>query len=190
MSVQAGDRRRPRIFENPETIMATEASNPAADAEAVVVDLTGIGRFQVEARAGTSTFLVDEPASVGGLGSGPNPFDLLSAALGSCTVMTMRLYAERKGWALTHARARVSHHRGALQARDTFSLEIDLEGDLDETQRAKLLDIAGHCPVHLTLDRGADVATTLLPPGKPVAGEPKDLCEHMKTMEEACDRQA
>ena len=164
-----------------------DAANPAANGEAVVVDLTGVGRFQVEARAGSAAILVDEPKEGGGLGSGPNPFDLLSAALGACTVMTMRLYAERKGWALTHARTRVTRHRGALQARDTFSLEIDLEGDLDETQRARLIDVAGRCPVHQTLDRGADVATTLLPAGKPVADKTEVLCEHMKTMEEACD---
>jgi putative redox protein len=167
--------------------MAADAANPGIDGEAVVVDLTGVGRFQVQVRSGSATILVDEPEKAGGLGSGPNPFDLLSAALGSCTVMTMRLYAERKGWPLTQARARVTHHRGALQARDTFSLQIELEGDLDETQRARLIDVAGHCPVHMTLDRGAEVATTLLPPGKPVADKTEVLCEHMKTMEEACE---
>jgi putative redox protein len=170
--------------------MATEAAESAKAGEAVVVDLTGVGRFQVEARAGTSALLVDEPREAGGLGSGPNPFDLLSAALGACTVMTMRLYAERKGWPLTHARARVAHHRGALQARDTFSLEIDLEGDLDETQRARLIDVASRCPVHQTLDRGADMSTTLLPVGRPVPDTTKVLCEHMKTMEEACEDRA
>jgi len=181
---------RPGASQGLEDSMAAQVTDPAADGEAVVVDLTGVGRFQVEARAGASAFLVDEPKEAGGLGSGPNPFDLLSAALGSCTVMTMRLYAERKGWPLTHARARVAHHRGTLEARDTFSLQIDLEGDLDETQRARLIDVASRCPVHLTLHRGAEVATTLLPAGKPVADKTEVLCEHMKTMEEACEDQA
>lgn len=157
----------------------------AEGGETVVVDTTGVGRFQAEARVGTATFLIDEPVSAGGLGTGPNPFDLLSAALGSCTAMTIRLYAERKAWPVTHVRVRATHRRGTLNARDTFALEIGIEGALDETQRTRLMDIAARCPVHLSLERGADVASALLPT------RPDDVSrvgrEHMTTMEEACE---
>lgn len=150
--------------------------------ETVLVQETKQGRFQVQVISGSSTFLADEPRAVGGLGTGPNPYDLLSAALGSCTVMTIRLYAEHKKWPLERVRAKVTHHRPALQARDVFSREIVLEGELDETQRAKLLEIADHCPVHVTLDRGADIQTTLVPADPHAA--PSSKGEHMKTMTE------
>ena len=155
--------------------------------ESVLVEETGVGRFQVVIHAGGSTFLADEPLAVGGLGSGPNPYDLMSAALGACTAMTVRLYATRKGWPLARARVRVEHVRATLEARDRFEREIVLEGDLDDAQRAKLLDIANHCPVHTTLERGADVATALAPPGPSDVAE--DLVEgdqHMRHMKEAC----
>lgn len=139
------------------------SDDAAAEAgETVMVDTTGVGRFQAEARIGSARFLIDEPVSAGGLGTGPNPFDLLSAALASCTAMTIRLYAERKGWLLTHVQVRATHRRGVLNARDAFRLEIGIEGALDAAQRARLMDIASRCPVHLSLERGADIASTLL----------------------------
>ena len=73
-------------------------ATPAPSGESVTVDDTGVGKFQVEARMGSTALLIDEPKSVGGLGSGPNPYDLMSAALGACTLMTIRLYAARKAW--------------------------------------------------------------------------------------------
>jgi putative redox protein len=167
--------------------LGADVAEPAPAGESVVVDETRLGRFQVEARIGSTAFLIDEPVAAGGLGSGPNPFDLLSAALGSCTAMTIRLYAERKAWPLSHVRVRAAHHRSALNARDIFSLDISLEGDLDETQRARLMEIAGHCPVHLTLNRGADVAARLLPPQAQLAANTQTGGEHMKTMVEACE---
>ncbi|HXA38759.1 MAG TPA: OsmC family protein [Phenylobacterium sp.] len=133
----------------------------AAAGEEVVVAETGIGRLQVEARTTSGALLIDEPVSVGGLGSGPHPYDLLSAALGACSSITMRLYAERKGWPLGRVQVSVLHHRASLDARDLFELTIALEGPLDEAQKAKLMEIAEHCPVHRTLDRGSDVRATL-----------------------------
>jgi putative redox protein len=157
----------------------------AVGPEAVLVEETGLGRFQVEVRARGATLLVDEPAAVGGLGSGPNPYDLLSAALGSCTSMTMRLYAERKGWPLGRIRVRVAHVRGTLTSRDRFEREITLEGDLDETQRARLLEIANRCPVHLLLDRGSDVATRVVAQDQ-LEGPDHGVGQHMRHMVEAC----
>lgn len=155
------------------------AENPLG--EIVLVAETGLGRFQVAARTATSAFLVDEPVSVGGLGSGPGPYDLLSAALGSCTAMTLRLYAERKGWPLHRVQVSVRHHRASLTARDQFDRTILIEGPLDEAQRARLLQIAEQCPVHRTFERGADVVTALadMPAEVPPDLEP----EHMRDME-------
>jgi putative redox protein len=162
------------------------AAPAPATAESVVVDDTGVGKFQVEARMGSTALLIDEPTSVGGLGTGPNPYDLMSAALGACTLMTIRLYAARKAWPLTHVRVRVTHERGALQARDTFRREIHLEGALDAEQTQRLKEIAERCPVHLTLERGAEVVTELAPAAEPLAAQSGTLCRHMTDMEEAC----
>ena len=129
--------------------------------ETIVVDETGKGDFQVEVKAGTSSFLMDEPVQAGGLGSGPNPYDLLSAAIGACALMTIRLYARRDQWPLERVRLKVTHHRDGLQAKDRFVREIELVGPLNDPQRARLLDISMRCPVHLTMERGSIVETRL-----------------------------
>jgi len=158
---------------------------PAAGDEVVIAE-TGRGLLQVEARTAAGAILIDEPVSVGGLGSGPNPYQLLSAALGACTAMTLRLYAGRKGWPLERVEVGVRHHRASLDARDLFERTIRVEGPLDEAQKARLLAIAERCPVHRTLDRGADVKTTLTAAAAaaaaPQAAEPP---EHMRDMQEA-----
>jgi putative redox protein len=158
----------------------------SADSETVLVAETGLGKYQVEARVGDAAFLIDEPVEVGGLGGGPNPYNLLAAALGACTTMTIRLYAARKGWPLDKVRAAVRHSRVGLNARDSFALAITLEGALDDTQRARLMEIAERCPVHLTLARGSDVKASLLPPPPRPDPDPVDGPGHMQCMIEAC----
>lgn len=153
--------------------------------ESVILDETMGGAFQVEARSGTSTLLIDEPVAAGGNGSGLNPYDLLSAAIGSCTLMTIRLYARRKQWPLERVRVKVTHHRDALLARDRFVREIQLLGSLDETQRRRLLDISMRCPVHLTIERGSDIETRLMPVEEKMP-VPVTACEHARDVEEAC----
>jgi putative redox protein len=149
----------------------------------LLVAETGLGRLQLVARTQTSAFLVDEPVNVGGLGSGPNPYDLLAAALGSCKAMTMRLYAERKGWPLARVQVSVRHQRASLEARDRFECTVEMEGPLDQAQRARLLEIADHCPVHRTLERGSDVQTILTKDeAAPSSASPST---HMVHMEEA-----
>jgi putative redox protein len=108
------------------------------------------------------TFLVDEPESVGGEGAGPDPYTLLLAALGGCTSMTLMMYARRKGWNLERVTIRLSQER--VHSKDCFDCEIKtdgfvhrierkitLEGDLDEEQRKRLMEISHACPVHKTL---------------------------------------
>jgi putative redox protein len=154
--------------------------------ETTVVSETHRGKYQVAARVGDNAFLLDEPVAFGGLGSGPNPYNLLSAALGACTTMTIRLYADRKGWPLTNVRVAVRHGRPSLHARDTFEMDIALEGDLDDAQRARLLEISERCPVHLTLANGSEVRNVLLP-AKPVPVlAPADGPAHVECMAEAC----
>jgi len=153
--------------------------------EGVEVRETGAGKFQVEVRAAGVTFLADEPVAVGGLGAGPNPYDLIAAALGACTTMTLRLYATRKAWPLQSVSVRVLHHRDGAEAKDRFAREIVLEGALSPDQRRRLLEIANRCPVHQTLEHGADVITVLAE--HPLAGglDPAPI-EHANAMLAAC----
>ena len=157
--------------------MATPAS--AKDGEAVFVTETGAGKYQVEVKAGGTTLFADEPVAVGGLGSGPDPYGLLGAALGWCTAMTLRLYADRKNWPLKRTRVRVTPRRNSLQARDVFIRNIHLEGDLDDTQRTRLLEIANRCPVHVTLERGSDITTSLVSDDA-LTGEDSAAGAHMR----------
>lgn len=111
--------------------------------------------------------LADEPVAYGGTNRGMSPYGYLSAGLGACTSMTIRMYARRKDWPLSHVRVEVNHDKVHAQdadaasggKADTFTRVIYLEGDLSEDQRARLLEIADRCPVHRTLERASKVVT-------------------------------
>ncbi|SPH17597.1 hypothetical protein DEA8626_01120 [Defluviimonas aquaemixtae] len=114
--------------------------------------------------------LADEPTDYGGTDRGMTPYGFLAAGLGACTSMTIRMYARRKKWPLTHVRVDVSHDKVHAEdcadcekgaKIDVFKREITLEGDLDEEQRAKLLEIADKCPVHRTLESASHIETRL-----------------------------
>jgi len=136
------------------------ALRTAAQPGYVVVEETGEGAFQVEISAGGSHFLADEPVEVGGLGSGPTPYDLLSAGLGACTAMTLRLYARAKSLPLGRVRVTVGHKNVKETPPDLFVREIRLIGELDDAQKKRLLEIADKCPVHRTL-HGSAIETEL-----------------------------
>lgn len=123
------------------------------DAEA---EETRLGKFQLAMRAGQASFIADEPESMGGLGSGPTPYNLLSSALAACTTMTLQMFADRKGWKVDRIRTAVAHRKetGAEPA-DLFTRQVILEGNSDADQRGQLLAAADRCPVHRTLERGA-----------------------------------
>ena len=129
-------------------------------AEGVRASETGVGKLQVEIRSGEHRLLADEPVSVGGLGSGLSPYELVAAGLAACTVMTMRLYADRKGFPLERAHALVEHTKmPGIDPADRFTRTITLDGSLDDSQRNEILAIGDRCPVDLTLTRGSDVQT-------------------------------
>lgn len=141
--------------------------------EPVTVRDAGPGIFEAEVTVGKHRFLADEPGRLGGTDTGPSPYDLLLAALGSCTVMTLRVYARRKEWPLEHVSVTLRHDRvhaedcAECETRkgmiDRIEREITLEGDLDEEQRARLLQIADMCPVHRTLHSEIAIASSLVP---------------------------
>jgi putative redox protein len=126
----------------------------------VVVEETGGGKYQVAVKTGHARFIADEPKDVGGLGSGPTPHQLVAAGLGACTTMTLRMYAERKGWPVAHIRTEVEHvnEKGATPP-DLFARSITISGDLDAEMRQRMIEIAEKCPVHKTLTAGARITT-------------------------------
>lgn len=132
-------------------------------AKGVVATETLEGTFKLKIRSGEHTLFADEPVSVGGLGTGLSPYELVSAGLAACTVMTMRLYATRKGFPLERASTTVQHEKVPdMMPPDRFTRTIVLDGPLSDDQRARILAIADRCPVDLTLVRGSDVQSELL----------------------------
>ncbi|MGE3720102.1 MAG: alpha/beta fold hydrolase [Bauldia sp.] len=121
---------------------------------------TGIGKFQLAVSTPSGTLIADEPSSAGGLGSGPAPYELLAAALAACTVMTCRLYADRKGWNLRRVSAEVEREARGRDGTEIYRKRVVFEGDLDSAQRERLIEIAGRCPVHRTLTGGGIVIET------------------------------
>jgi len=150
-----------------------ESAAGPGDAGLVTVRETGQGNLQQEITTGAHRFLADEPVAAGGADSGPNPYDLLLAALGACTAMTLRLYAERKALPLDRVTVKLRHakiHAADCAACETKEGKIDhiergivLEGALDADTRKRLLEIADKCPVHRTLTSEVDIATSELP---------------------------
>lgn len=144
---------------------------PKAVEGTVVVEETGFGKFQQAMAAGPHTLLADEPPSVGGDDTGPTPYDLLTAGLGACTSMTIRMYARHKNLPLDGVRVELAHdkiHADDCEHCETEDGKIDrirrkitLRGDLDDAQRAKLLEIADRCPVHRTLHSEVKIETSL-----------------------------
>ncbi len=152
---------------------AVESAPPlVADPGAVAVRERDGARLAQEIAAGRHHFAADEPADYGGDDSGPTPYDLLLAGLGACTTMTLRMYAERKGWPLDRAEVRLTHEK--IHARDCADCEtregridridrrLKLEGPLEPAQREKLLEIADKCPVHRTLTGEIKINTELV----------------------------
>jgi putative redox protein len=146
-------------------------SDANANEGTVVVSGSAAG-FAQEIRAGRHRLAGDEPISAGGTDTGPGPYDLLLAALGACTSMTVGLYARRKQWPLESVTVRLRHSK--IHAADCESCEtkegrldriqrdIELHGSLSDEQRARLIEIANKCPVHRTLTSEIDIRTQVV----------------------------
>jgi putative redox protein len=151
-------------------MMAEVTPDETSEPGTVVVRETRSGNLQNQVIAGAHQFLADEPVSVGGMDTGPGPYDLLLAALGACTSMTVRLYADRKQWPLKRIMVRLKH--GRIYAKDCAECEtkeglidhidraITFEGELDAEQRQRLMEIADKCPVHHTLTSEVIIKST------------------------------
>ena len=154
-----------RYLDKPPSVAKAES-----EAGVVTVRETRGGKFQQEIMSGPHRFLADEPVKLGGLDSGPGPYDLVLAGLGACTAMTMRLYAERKQLPLDRVTVRLSHDR--IHAEDCENCEtktgmidriervISMEGALNPDDRKRLMEIADKCPVHRTLTSEINIRTS------------------------------
>lgn len=124
---------------------------------------------------GHHLFQADEPVNSGGLDAGPDPYELLLAALGSCVSITLRMYAERKQWPLESVQVRLTYARvhaedceacdGDARLIDAMDVEVSVVGDLSVDQRTRLMEIAGRCPVHRTLTSSIQIRTRPAPEG-------------------------
>lgn len=148
-----------------------QPGDAAASSEGtVIVTETGSGTYTQQIIAGDHELASDEPRPIGD-DTGPTPYDLVLAGLGACTSMTVRMYADRKGWPLEQVRVTLRHSR--IHAKDCADCEtrtgfvdhidrdIELSGNLDDEQRQRLLHIAERCPVHQTLTSEVRIATSL-----------------------------
>jgi putative redox protein len=129
--------------------------------------------MQVEIEAGRHAFLADEPLGIGD-DAGPNPYDLLLSALASCTIMTLRMYANRKGWPLERVEVQLSTRKehakdceicehDSSAKMDVIERKLSLGGDLTAAQIERLTDIAERCPVHRTLTSATIIRTEVFP---------------------------
>lgn len=145
-------------------------SRPLDPGAGVVVTDAGDGKYTQKIIAGRHLLTADEPVSVGGTDAGPGPYDLLLAALGACTAMTLRMYADRKGLPLHRTTVRLRHDR--VHAKDCAQTEqnigklsrirreIEIDGPLSDQDRQRLVEIADRCPVHRTLSSEIAFETT------------------------------
>ena len=130
----------------------------------VLVEENARGRYQQRVCAGQHEWLSDEPESMGGSDAGPAPFDFLMAALGSCTSITLRMYAERKQIDLTKISVELAHEKTEVDGvlLDHIQRRIHLEGNLSVEQRQRLLEIANKCPIFRTLSQPVLISSEVL----------------------------
>ncbi len=136
----------------------------AHESREVVVAENGAGRYQQQVTVAAHTFIADEPVSMGGNDAGPAPFDYLLTALGACTSMTLRMYAELKQLPLERVSVTLTHEKIEVEGKgkiDRISRRIGLEGNLTPEQRNRMLEIANRCPVHRTLSGNLQIDSSL-----------------------------
>lgn len=139
----------------------------------VAASLDGEDGFTTQMKVGNHYMIADEPTSYGGNDFGPSPYELVSAGLSACTVMTIQMYARRKGWPVDNVEVHTSYSKSHAEdcencesdnaKIDTFHREIKLTGNLDDKQKARVMQIADKCPVHKTLHSETQINTVLVP---------------------------
>ena len=150
------------------TALSSVAST-AEDAGRWVTSRVGESGYKVDVLAGSHALIADEPIILGGTDHGPTPYEYLLASLGTCTAMTLRMYADRKGWKLSSATVQLRSDRSheidcqncATEKVDIGRVErrIHLHGSLTDEQRSRLIQVADRCPVKQTLERGIRVVS-------------------------------
>lgn len=125
----------------------------------------GKEKYKTEVRASGHTVIADEPIAVGGQDKGMNPNEFLLASLGTCTAMTLRMYADRKGWAVDGITVDLTMDtvKGNEQQTTFLKRHIKIDGDLNEEQRQRMLEIADSCPLHRTLTNPIVISSNLIP---------------------------
>ncbi|MBV8684784.1 MAG: OsmC family protein [Caulobacteraceae bacterium] len=140
---------------------------PKSGGDAVIVSETLNGPFQNEAITSARRVLIDQPVQAGGMGMGPDPFEVVAAALGACTAQTLRMYVNDRQWPVHRIRVAVSTSPAPETGRVRFERTITCEGELSDAQRTELVAAAERSPVNSVLN-GSDVATRFGPIGDPV----------------------
>lgn len=130
----------------------------------------GEEKYRTVMHAGRHELIADEPESVGGRDLGPDPFDYLLMSLGSCTVITLKMYAARKKWPLEEVFVELNHHKAEIEntadtekegtKKDVIEMEIIIKGDLNDEQVKRMLEISKKCPIHRTLIGEVEFITT------------------------------
>jgi len=126
----------------------------------MVTAIIGQDHFRTELIASGKTVIADEPEELGGTNSGPAPGEFLMISLASCTAITLRMYADRKKWDVSKIKVEVASEK--VDNKTYFNREISLEGNLDEDQLHRLLQIANACPVHKVLTNPIEISTRLI----------------------------
>ena len=126
----------------------------------MVTAIIGLDHYRTELIASGKTVIADEPEELGGAGSGPAPGEFLMISLASCTAITLRMYADRKRWHVSTIKVEVDSEK--IDNKTLFNMEVSLQGDLEEDQRQRLLQIAKACPVHKVLTNPIEINTVLI----------------------------
>lgn len=152
--------------------LAIPVEKPIATQQQVVAVLQKEDGFTTRLKVGNHSLTADEPIDFGGNDFGPSPYEFLSAGLSACTAMTIQMYAKRKNWEVQNVEVHTSHNKqypedcenceNDTAKIDTFERSIKLEGNLEEKQKERLLQIADKCPVHKTLHSAATIKTKLI----------------------------
>ncbi|MFV0432248.1 MAG: OsmC family protein [Alphaproteobacteria bacterium] len=131
------------------------------EGELIISENKSLGIYVNDAQSQKHHMLIDEPKHMGGDDLSFSPYDMLAAALGGCTSITLRMYAEHKKWPLEHVSVKVKHHKDE-QKQDIFVREIIIKGKLLDEQKQRLLEIANKCPVYRTLASSSKIESCLM----------------------------